>query len=294
MSATVIAIANNKGGTGKTTTACNLAAGLARSLREGGKSTGAVLLVDLDPQSNCADFFGMQDRVYRKDSNEDGACVSFVITGNASGQTLRENVLSLDRPKEDLRRPNLFLLPSSHYLEGAAIQLRVIEGLRAQQGGPLRGQIPLDEVLERTLAPALGVFSYIILDCPPKLDVLKVAVYRFADKVIVPTKPDWLSVTSTVDHTNEMAIVKREHGAKAQIEMVLPTMAVARQVSDKEMARDLIKAYGRHLIARPIPLAVAVKESPGAGGQTIFEYAPGSAPAAAYDALVQRVLKNGR
>ncbi|MCI0397500.1 MAG: ParA family protein [Chloroflexi bacterium] len=280
----VIAVANNKGGVSKTTTACNLADGLARTFIVDSKPTGGVLLIDLDPQGNAADFFGVRQAVYDQERNPSGKCVSFLLKGEVS---LKASIVPLDRSAEGLPRPNLFLIPASRELEYAAEDLLNQDYAAARR--PNRDHVPLNNVLSHRLASAIGPFNYIIIDCPPKLDILKNAVYNFADYVIVPTKPDYISVVGAVQHTEDLYRLREQLGVKARVAFVLPTMVSDRQVMDRQMQHDLIKTYGRNRVARPIPLSVKVKESPGAGGQTLFEYAPDSPPALAYLDLVKKV-----
>jgi cellulose biosynthesis protein BcsQ len=104
------------------------------------------------------------------------------------------------------------------------------------------------------------------LDFCPKLDVLKNAVYDFAHFVIVPTKTDYISIVGAVQHTQDLYDLREKMGLKAQLAFVLPTMISNRQIMDLQMYDDLINTYGANRIARPIPLSVKVKESPGAGG----------------------------
>lgn len=284
----VIAVANNKGGVSKTTTACNLADGLARKLiGADGKATDAVLLVDLDPQGNAADFFGVRGRVYDPEEKRDGACVSFLLTGEAS---LRDSIVPLDRSAEGLPRPNLFLIPASRELEYAVEGLLHDDYMASRRPGA--SHVPLNDVLSHRLAQAVGFFKFIILDCPPKLDVLKNAVYNFADEVIVPTRADYMSVVGAVQHTQDLDFLRQEMKVKARISYVLPTMVSKRQVLDRKMRHELTEAYGRSHIATPIPLSVKVKESPSAGGRSLFEYAPDSEPAMAYMDLVQRIIED--
>jgi chromosome partitioning protein len=286
---TVIAVANNKGGTGKTSSACNLAFGLARKLVDkGGKVTGAVLLVDLDPQGNVSDFFALRPEVYDPNNNPDGRCISFCLLEQAS---LKEMIIPV---KRNDKSTNLYVLPSSRQLEAITMLLLRDENNRLQDlSGPLKHSRipPLDEILARVLGPALDVFRYIILDCPPKLDAFKRAVYHFADHVIVPTKAEYISIAGTIEHTEDLAHLISEDPAryKARILYVLPTMVNAREVADREMRDVLVNTYGKERIAIPIPDSVKVKESPGAGGRTIFEYDPSSTPSKAYAALVNGV-----
>lgn len=283
MKASVIAVANNKGGVAKTTTAVNVADMLARRLiGADGKPTGHVLLVDLDPQGNVADALGVRSQVYDEDRNPAGPCVSFLLMG---AKTLRESVVSLDRKGDGLPRPNLFLVPASRRLESITEELIVrefVDGRKTRREYP-----PLDDVLSARFAPALDIFRYIIIDCPPKLDTLKKAVYRFAERVIVPTKPDFLSVEGAVQHTEDLDMLRDQ--VKARVAYVVPSMVHPRQVMDQQMMVALMKTYGRNRIAAPVPQSVAVKESSGRGGRTLMEYAPDSPAAQAYQHLAERV-----
>ncbi len=255
---TILAIANNKGGVAKTTTAANLAHGLAQKFIVNGQPTGGVLLIDLDPQGNLADFFGVRTKVYHSEKNPGGKCVSFL------------------------------LIPASRELEYATEELLNADYAAARRPG--KEHVPINQILSHRLTGANGVFNYIIIDCPPKLDVLKNAVYDFAHAVIVPTKTDYISIVGAVQHTEDLYNLRETMGLKAQLAFVLPTMVSPRQIMDRQMYDDLINTYGAARIARPIPLSVKVKESPGAGGQSLFEYAPDSEPAVAYRDLVRRVM----
>lgn len=279
----VIAVANNKGGVAKTTTACNLGRGLAMKVS---KTNEAVLIVDLDPQGNVSDFFNLREYVYDEERNPDGRCISFALLEEAS---LKEMIVPVKRQG----KTNLYVLPASRALEAATMILLRDENNRQmdmQQRGTSRIP-PLDELLAHVLAPVMGVFRYIILDCPPKLDALKRAVYHFADHVIVPAKSEFISVAGTAEHTEDLSRLIEENPDfyKARILYILPTMVHEREVADGQMRESLARMYGQDLIAHPIPQSVKVKESPGAGGLSIFEYDPRSAPGLAYAKLVEGV-----
>ncbi len=282
---TIIAVANNKGGVAKTTTAGNLGHGLATKFIVDNQVTGGVLLVDLDPQGNLADFFGVRQQVYDSEKNPNGKCISFLLKGQA---TLKDSIISLDRVEEGLPRPNLYLIPASRELEYAAEELLNADFMASRR--PMENHTSINRILSTRLAGAVGVFNYIVVDCPPKLDVLKNAVYDFAHLVIVPTKTDYISTVGAVQHTQDLYNLREKMGLKAQLAFVLPTMVSPRQIMDKQVYSDLIKTYGASRVAHPIPMSVKVKESPGAGGQSVFEYAPDSEPALAYQDLVRRVM----
>jgi chromosome partitioning protein len=290
--ARIIAIANNKGGVAKTTTAGNLAYGLANQLAANG-SGGKVLVVDLDSQGNQADFFGVRERLYDPAHNPGGACISNVL--NDENCDIHEFVVSMDRTDDGLPRPNLFLVPATRELNYAVDNIAAIDSISSYQASISRGRNKLlaarqlDTVLTNRLTRLTHNFDFIILDCPPNLDALKRAVYEFADEVIVPVKADRLSAIGAQQHTDDIVRMIREHDLKVRISFIVPTMMRARQVLAEETVETLRTRYGANRVATPIPESVYIKEGPAAGGLTVFEYAPDSAPAEAYADLVEKV-----
>lgn len=280
--AKIYAVANQKGGVAKTSTACNLAYGLSRKLMDNGSPTGSVLIVDVDPQGNVADFFGLRAQVYDPQRNPDGPCISKLLTGNA---TLKQSILAADRPDEGIDRPNLFIIPASLELEYAAEELLINDFVTGRRGG--RRSVQLNEIFNHHLAEAKRVFDYIIFDCPPKLDTLKVPVYRCAEAIIVPVKTDHISVVGAVQHTQDIAELRRAGEITAQVAYIVPTIHDRRQVLARQMLESLRTTYGAQRVTTPIPNSVKVKESPAAGGLSVFEYAPDTEPAAAYQDLVE-------
>lgn len=282
--ARIIAVANNKGGVGKTTTAVNLAYGLSRRLLDAaGKPTGYVLLVDLDPQGNAADGLGLRGDVYDAADNRAGKCISQLLLGEVAW---RDVVVPANRPPA-ANRPNLFLIPASRELEYATTQLSISDYARGRRG---RG-VALADCLSHYLAEATGIFAYIVIDCPPKLDVLREAVYNFADDVIVPVQPQYLAARGAQQHTDDL-IEMVAAGSKARLLCVLPTMVDARQRMAEFMLAQFRQAYGPGLVADPIPTNTKVKEAPGSNGLTVLEYAPDSPGALAYQRLVERVYND--
>ncbi|MCA9935856.1 MAG: ParA family protein, partial [Anaerolineales bacterium] len=121
---------------------------------------------------------------------------------------------------------------------------------------------------------------------------LKRAVYNFADEVIVPIKADHVSLVGARQHTDDLYQLQQEDSRKfkARVSLVVPTMLPSRQVLATQVVEQMQAFYGRDLVSEPVPESVYVKEAPAAGGKTLFEYAPGSAPAKVYAAIVERVF----
>jgi chromosome partitioning protein len=152
--------------------------------------------------------------------------------------------------------------------------------------------VPVSEVLEYRLADAREVFTFIIIDCPPTLDLLQDSVYGFAHAAIVPVKVDYLGAAGAAQHTQGILEAQAD-GIDIKVEMIVPTFVRPRQRLARQMLQTLKETYGAKRVSEPVPTSVKVEEAPASGGQTIFEYAPDSKPATAYWDLVERVYKNG-
>jgi chromosome partitioning protein len=180
--ARIYAVVNRKGGVGKTTTAVTLGHGLAKKIA----GEGHVLIVDLDPQGNVATSLGL---------SVNGRDIADVLTGEAP---VEEAILHADRSQVGgPARPNLWVLPASDALADAKLTLVANAALTSvldQFGGRAVKAVPTDQLLQTHLSKAVATFDYIILDCPPSLDMLGTAIYHFADEAVVPVKVDYLGV----------------------------------------------------------------------------------------------------
>ena len=281
MTAKVFTVENRKGGVGKTTTAVTLGVGLARRLQQNGG--GHVLIIDMDPQGDAARGLGL---------NPDDRCVSHVLLGDGSLDPLRENVMPADRgPGGGPARPNLFILPASDQLSEAKedilteFALLAARSMRSQQPGHERHLV---NILDEKLGLAKKAFSYIIIDCPPTLDMLQQSVHQFADYAIVPVKVDFHGASATGRHTSNI-LQDQAAGIDIKISAVVPTFVNARHNLTRAMMKNLLRTYGTQVVTKAIPNTVRVAEAPASGGLTILEYMPDSPAAIAYEDLVDRV-----
>jgi chromosome partitioning protein len=279
---TVLAIVNQKGGVGKTTTAVNLAHGLALRLRGGngaaGQQPARVLLLDMDPQGNCAAALGV---------DPGGRCISDLLAGRTSPR----DAIVPDTPREQggTGRPGLFLIPATERLVEVTEELLIRDFQSFRRGKQEGGG--MDDVLNERLGGLRNAFAYIVIDCPPSLGSLTTAVYRFADKAVVPVRTAMLDAAGAAQHTAMINELQAD-GLEINVSLILPTFFEPRQVLARQVYQDLVAKYGRSRVAVPIIQSVIVQQAQAAGGSTLFEYPPAAdSPAtAAYGRLVERVL----
>ena len=249
----IIALVNNKGGVGKTTSAVNLAAGLAAA----GKKK--VLLVDLDAQGSASLSLGLT----RADLTPGTAEV--ILDGHLIREAIRpSSVKGLD------------ILPGSMTLASADLALSVVKGREV--------------VLKAALTPILGDYDFAVLDCPPSLGLLTVNALTAADFFLVPVTPDYLSLEGLVNLMDAVERIKAGIGRAADLLGILLTLADYRLNVTEEIGRMIRGYYGRLVFKTEIRGNVRLKEAP-SFGKTIFDYDNGSAGAEAYRQLTKEVLK---
>jgi chromosome partitioning protein len=281
MTAKVYTVENRKGGVGKTTTAITLGVGLAQRLHQNGG--GNALIIDMDPQGDAARGLGLdpQDR-----------CVSNVLLGDGGLEALRANVMPADRSKGGgPSRPNLYIMPASDKLSEAKEDILTQFALlaaRSMRSRRTESEHNLVNILDEKLGLAKQAFRYIIIDCPPTLDLLQQAVHQYADYAVVPVKVDFHGASATGRHTNNI-LQDQAEGIDITIAAIVPTFVNAHHNLTKSMMQELIRVYGKQVIAKAVPNTVKVAEAPASGGQTIIEYLPDSTAAIAYQDLVDRI-----
>jgi len=249
--AEIVAIANQKGGVGKTTTAINLAVALAAFDYE-------TLLIDFDPQSNSTSGLGV-------DITKDHKNIYDVLCGKAPIEAAihQTSVEWLD------------IVPTSHNLAGAEIEL-VSEFSR-------------ESVLKRALSSARSMYKFIIIDCPPSLGLLTINALNASDSVITPVQCEFYAMEGLAYFMNTVEKIRQALNPKLKIDGGLITMYDSRINLANQVRGEIGKYYGQRLYQTVIPRNVRLAEAP-SFGQPIFIYDPSSRGALAYKELALEFL----
>lgn len=247
----IIAMANQKGGVGKTTTAVNLGAALAAL----GKR---VLLIDLDPQANASSHLGYNRNTVTK----------------SVYNVLIERMPIVDATIHTTRL-NLDLLPSSNELAGAEVE---IVSMMAREQILLKA---INKVQER--------YDYILLDPPPSLGLLTINALTAANGVMVPVQAEYLALEGLSQLMNTVTLVREQLNPDLEITGILLTMFDHRTNLSNDVANEIRKHFPEQVFSTYIPRNVRLSEAP-SHGSTIFEFDPRSTGAEAYANLGKEVI----
>jgi chromosome partitioning protein len=251
--ARVVAIANQKGGVGKTTTAINLGASLAVAEQR-------TLIIDIDPQGNATSGLGVD----RRDSLP---TIYDVLVGERPVQ---------ECARRNVHFPFLSLVPSNRDLVGAEIELVDRPGR--------------ERVLAEALESIEDEYDYVLVDCPPSLGLLTLNTLTAADSVLIPIQCEFYALEGLSQLLNTVRLIQRGLNPKLEIEGVLLTMYDRRLNLSKQVADEARGYFGAKVFETSIPRNVRLAEAP-SFGQPIVTYDVLSAGAQSYLSVAEEILK---
>jgi chromosome partitioning protein len=250
----IVAIANQKGGVGKTTTAVNLGAALAEMGRR-------ILLVDLDPQANATSSFGLE--------GVEHISLYEPLLGEAS---ISEKIFPT-------RRDDLFIVPADLDLAGAEVEIARMPDHLTRLANTLK-PLHTDET-----------FDFVLLDCPPSLGILMSNALAAADELLTPIQCEYFALEGLVKIVRLIEQV-RDSGANKRLELsgIVMTMFDGRTNLSQQVVADVREHFGERVYQTVIPRSVRLSEAP-SFGKSILEYAPSGAAAQAYRALAREFIE---
>lgn len=257
----IIALVNQKGGVGKTTSSINLAASL-------GVLKKKVLLVDLDPQGNSTTGVGISKTDYQKSIYE-----------------LLKDAASLKEVIIKTKFKNLYLIPATINLAGVDFEL--------MEMSKMDPNFSKGSQLKKHLDQARDIFDYIIIDCPPSLGILTTNALTAADSVIIPVQCEFFALEGIMQLLNTIRLAQKNLNPTLSIEGVLLTMLDARTNLGLEVVEDIKSYFTDKVYDTIIPRLVKLSESP-SHGKPILAYDPTSRGTEAYINLAKEVIdRNG-
>lgn len=251
--AKVFAVANQKGGVGKTTTAINLSASLA-------KLGAKTLIIDIDPQGNATSGLGLSKKEIK-------ACVYNALIEDAA---LEEIILPT-------RWQNLDMVPATIQLAGAEIELVSL--------------VSREEKLKKAIVPILDKYDFIVIDCPPSLGLLTLNAMNAAHGVIITIQCEYYALEGLGQLMNTINLVRKHLNEALIIEGVVLTMYDSRTNLSEQVAEEVRSYFKQYVYKTVIPRNVRLSEAP-SYGKHILEYDPRSKGAELHLSLAREVLKN--
>lgn len=248
----IIAIANQKGGVGKTTTAITLSAILAKK----GKK---VMLIDADPQGNATSGVGMEKEMEK-------SVYELLVEDTSINETLQNSNIK-----------NLKVCPSNINLAGAEVELV--------------SMMSREQRLKEKLEEVQNEFDYIIIDCPPSLGLITLNAFTAANSVLIPIQCEYYALEGLGQLINTINLVKKHLNKNLEIEGALLTMYDARTNLSNQVVKEVKNYFGEKVYKTVIPRNVKLSEAP-SYGMPITIYDARSKGAKSYDKFVKEFLKN--
>ena len=246
----ILSVSNQKGGVGKTTTAINISAGLALKDKK-------VLLIDLDPQGNATSGLNIE-------KNNMGI-YDVMINGEDISSVIMETEVK-----------NLYIIPSNIDLSGATVEMVSLKSR--------------ESLLKNALSKIENDFDYIIIDCPPSLDLLTVNAFTATDKIIVPIQCEYYALEGLGQLVNTIMLIKKRLNPALDIDGVVCTMFDSRTNLSQQVVDEVKKHFSKKVYKTHIPRNVRLAEAPSFGEpiQVFDAYCPG---ALAYKALCAEIIE---
>ncbi len=248
----VIAVANQKGGVGKTTSSINIAAGLSYLNKK-------VLLIDLDPQGNATQGVGASRESFKKTTYD-------FLLGSSEPHSIIKTI----------KLPPLDLIPATIDLAGADLEMAEFK-------------VGREKYLQKRLDLIKDDYDYVIIDCPPSLGLLNTNALTAADSVIIPVQCEYYALEGLTQLLSTIRLVQRLFNPELKIEGVLLTMFDSRTKLSVEVQQEVRKYFKERVYKSYIPRNVKLSEAP-SRGQSIFEYDVRSEGAKAYASLAKEII----